>query len=287
MKRWVWLGLACGCYMPASGQDRPRPGGLEPPPGMERMGEHGAGTSPVPTRPAAEIVPQQPAPLAPLATSATPPEPRPATRTGPPGSALGKQAVRMLVPVVALAGAASALTLVLRPSKRSRRARRGRPAPPPLRTAGPSGTPPLPPPIPPALPVLDLTLRRDALLTPAELAFFRALEPLVTPSYAVFSKVRLADLFDVRAGRGRQAAFNQISAKHVDFVLCDPATSKVLAAIELDDRSHQRPDRAERDRFVNNLFAANHLPLIRVPVARSYPREQLRAALLGGGVGIA
>ncbi len=190
----------------------------------------------------------------------------------------------MLVPAVALAGAASALTLVLRPSKRSRRSRRGRSAPPPLRAARSAGPLPLPPPIPPALPALDLTLRRDALLTPAELVFFRALEPLVKPTYAVFSKVRLADLFDVRAGRGRQAAFNQISAKHVDFVLCDPATSKVLAAIELDDRSHQRPDRVERDRFVNDLFAANHLPLIRVPVARSYPPEQLRATLRVGGV---
>lgn len=190
----------------------------------------------------------------------------------------------MLVPVVALAGVASALLLVLRPSKRSRRPGRGRPAPPPPRAPRPAGPPPLPSPVPPALPGLDLTLPRDALLTPAELAFFRALEPLVTPGYAVFSKVRLADLFDVRAGRGRQAAFNQISAKHVDFVLCDPATSKVLAAIELDDRSHQRPDRAERDRFVNDLFAANHLPLARVPVARSYPPEQLRAKLMRDGI---
>ena len=85
----------------------------------------------------------------------------------------------MLVPVVALAGAASALVLVLRPAKRPRRPRRGRPAPPPL-----------PPPIPLAAPALDLTLRRGARLTPAELAFFRALEPLVTPAYAVFSKVQ-------------------------------------------------------------------------------------------------
>ena len=71
----------------------------------------------------------------------------------------------MLVPVAALAGAATALTLVLRPSKRSRRSRRGRSAPPQHPAARPVGPPPLPPPpIPSALPALDLTLCRDALL---------------------------------------------------------------------------------------------------------------------------
>ncbi len=45
-------------------------------------------------------------------------------------------------------------------------------------------------------------------------------------------------------------ALNSIKSKHVDFVICD----KNLMAkwiIELDDSSHQNPDRAERDIFVD------------------------------------
>ena len=41
----------------------------------------------------------------------------------------------------------------------------------------------------------------------------------------------------------RQAAFNRISSKVLDFVLCDPNNLAIIAAIELDDSSHKRNDR--------------------------------------------
>jgi len=122
------------------------------------------------------------------------------------------------------------------------------------------------------------------LLTPAELSFFHVLERLVVPRYRVSSKVRLADLFDVKRLPGHRAALNKIIAKHVDFVVCEPATSKVLVAIELDDRSHEREDRIERDHFVNELFASNGLPLLRIPVEWSYNPVALRAKLVGAGL---
>lgn len=47
--------------------------------------------------------------------------------------------------------------------------------------------------------------------------------------------------------------FYKIQAKHVDFVLCD---AKLVArwVIELDDTSHRRADRAERDTFVDEVL---------------------------------
>ena len=160
-----------------------------------------------------------------------------------------------------------------------------RPAPPPL----PSTSTPLHPALPdePAYPAIDLMKGNSHLLTPAEQAFHAVLEPLVRSSCAISTKVRLADLFSVRPGRGQQAAFNKISRKHIDFVLTEPTTSRILCAIELDDSSHNRPDRIGRDDFVNELFAVRGMPLLRVPFAWTYNVPGLRAELLKAGVPLA
>jgi len=148
---------------------------------------------------------------------------------------------------------------------------------------------------PPPLPALsqdseqnpiDLVQRRDNLMTPAELAFFAVLEPIVRSSYMISSKVRLADLFDVRPEGGQQAAFNKLSSKHIDFVLTDYQTSRILCGIELDDSSHSSPDRIARDRFVNELFADKQLPLLRVPHSWIYYPVALREALVKVGLTI-
>ncbi|MGL5017357.1 MAG: DUF2726 domain-containing protein [Luteolibacter sp.] len=146
----------------------------------------------------------------------------------------------------------------------------------------------VPPPLPISLnsPEISIIEARSHLLTAAEQAFFAVLEPIVRSSCMISSKVRLADLFDVRKGRGQQAAFNKICSKHIDFVLTDPGTSRILCGIELDDSSHNRTDRIARDTFVNELFAAQGLPLLRVPVAWTYYPQALRAEFLKAGVAI-
>lgn len=120
--------------------------------------------------------------------------------------------------------------------------------------------------------------RLDSLLTPAERSFFGVLELAVADQYRIFSKVRLADLFAVQRGLGnseRQSAFNKIAAKHVDFVLCEPATLEVVAAIELDDKSHNQMQRQLRDRFVDDVFASTGLSLGRVPAKKSYSLQDV------------
>lgn len=99
-------------------------------------------------------------------------------------------------------------------------------------------------------------------------------------------KVSLGDLFDADTGsRSQDRSYrNRIDRKHVDFLLCDPRTVRPILGIELDDRSHQRPDRQERDALVESVFAAAGLPLARVPVRYSYNRREL-AAFLEGAAG--
>jgi hypothetical protein len=122
---------------------------------------------------------------------------------------------------------------------------------------------------------------RDHFLSPAELSFFEVLRTVVGNRAALCTKVALGDLFWVKKDDPSRYRIytNKIDRKHVDFLLCDPATMKPLIGIELDDKSHQRPDRQERDAFVDRVFEAAGLPLLHVPVKRGYVVTELAAQL--------
>jgi hypothetical protein len=97
----------------------------------------------------------------------------------------------------------------------------------------------------------------------------------------VCPKVSLGDLFFAKSNDSSnfRTYTNKIDRKHVDFLLCDPKTVRPILGIELDDKSHQRSDRRERDEFVENVFKAARLPLARIPVKQSYPVTQLNSLL--------
>jgi hypothetical protein len=86
-----------------------------------------------------------------------------------------------------------------------------------------------------------------------------ALQTAVNGRAALLMKVALGDVFYVKKGDdlSRYRIYtNKIDRKHVDFLLCDSTTMQPLIGIELDDKSHERPDRRERDIFVDGVFAA-------------------------------
>lgn len=114
---------------------------------------------------------------------------------------------------------------------------------------------------------------RDHFLSPAELSFCTVLRTAINGRAALCSKVALGDLFYVKKGDDTshwRVYTNKIDRKHVDFLLCDPTTMRPLVGIELDDSSHERPDRQTRDTFVDGVFAAAKLPLLHIPVTRAY-----------------
>jgi hypothetical protein len=122
---------------------------------------------------------------------------------------------------------------------------------------------------------------RDDFLSPAELSFYLVLKSAVSEWALVCPKVALGDLFYAKSSDHSQyrTYTNKIDRKHVDFLLCDPKTVRPILGIELDDKSHQRPDRQERDEFVENVFSAAKLPLVRVPVRHSYSVTELNSFL--------
>jgi hypothetical protein len=120
---------------------------------------------------------------------------------------------------------------------------------------------------------------RRSVLSAAELHFLQVLWHVVGNRVVVLSKVRLADIFVTRRPNDYRS-FNQIAQKHIDFLLCHPATMQPLAGLELDDRSHQRRDRQDRDVFVNNAFAAAGLPLLRFRVQARYNHDEIAAMIV-------
>ena len=119
--------------------------------------------------------------------------------------------------------------------------------------------------------------KRPSLVTKSELRFYKSLHKAVLDDYEIFAMVRIADLIRVQKGsiNGRKW-LNKILAKHIDFVLCDPGSLEPVMCIELDDSSHNRADRIERDKFVNDAFDAAELPLLRIPVEATYNAREVR-----------
>ena len=120
--------------------------------------------------------------------------------------------------------------------------------------------------------------RIDRLFSPAELRFLQVLLFALPPQVMVFGKVRVADVLAPRKRLSRRQwrrQFWKISSKHFDFVLIDRDTAHILCAIELDDRSHRRADRVQRDKFLNAACQSAGFPLLRWPVQRQYSRDQI------------
>lgn len=125
---------------------------------------------------------------------------------------------------------------------------------------------------------------RDDFLSPAEASFFRVLLRAIPDDAIIFSKVRLADLIYPPKQESQYGAWQKINRKHVDFVLCATSTLRPRLVIELDDRSHRRANRIERDAFVDGIFAEVGLPILRVPARHSYATAQL-AGIIGDALG--
>lgn len=120
---------------------------------------------------------------------------------------------------------------------------------------------------------------RQFLLSRGEMAFYRVLVRALPPGLMICPKVRLADLINCPGDAWRQGYGGRIAGKHVDFVLADAGTLGIRMVIELDDRSHARTNRRERDVFVDRALEAAGIPILRVPAATQYDGRTLGVRL--------
>ncbi len=118
------------------------------------------------------------------------------------------------------------------------------------------------------------------LLSQSERSFYQSLREAAGEGLLVFAKVRLLDLLWLPENAGRRQHYmNRVMSKHVDFVLCDRQTIAPILVVELDDSSHRRAERQERDRFVDEVLHTAGLPILRVPVRHSFVSNELRVLI--------
>lgn len=98
-------------------------------------------------------------------------------------------------------------------------------------------------------------------LSPAEqVLYLRLVQAL--PQYVVLAQVPMSRFLRVRKGHSPREWLNRISQKSVDYLICKPDFS-IVVAIELDDASHGRPARSAADLTKNRALAAAGVPLVR------------------------
>ena len=122
---------------------------------------------------------------------------------------------------------------------------------------------------------------RDDFLSPAEISFYHVLQTIIGDEAVVCPKVSLGDLFYAASGDygENRSWMNRIDRKHVDFLICNAGSLQPTLGVELDDASHSTRDRKERDEFVDQVFSAARLPLVRIPAQAQYNTDQVRQRL--------
>ncbi len=123
---------------------------------------------------------------------------------------------------------------------------------------------------------------KGPLLTKAEKSFYKVLCLACGDDLTVFVQVRVSELLSVNKSKekGFHAKWmNKIDRKSIDFVICDPESLSVILAIELDDKSHEKPHRVKRDAFILKAFEAAGINLLRQKVKAKYSPQEIRGMI--------
>ena len=121
----------------------------------------------------------------------------------------------------------------------------------------------------------ELPYAKRDILTRYEYWFFAKLkEKCDAKVLIVCPKIRMEDLLIVTAKENAYSWRNRVKSRHVDFVLCDK-NMKVLAGIELDDKTHKTEKAKENDDFKDRVFKQIGVPLFRVSAEKGNIEEQI------------
>lgn len=120
--------------------------------------------------------------------------------------------------------------------------------------------------------------RRPLLSQPEQVLYRRLVQ--ACPRHSVFCQVQLMQMLRFKRGGWNPGVANRINQLSIDFLIVNPDTS-IVAAIELDDRSHQRADRRAADARKAHALKSAGIPLLRWQT-RDLPDTTAIAAGLAG-----
>jgi len=101
---------------------------------------------------------------------------------------------------------------------------------------------------------------KHVLTKPEQVLYFRLVEAM--PECIVLAQVQLSRVLAVKKGHNFRQWLNRIDRKSLDYVVCLRDAS-VIAAIELDDSTHDRGDRKKADQDKEHALASAGVKLIR------------------------
>lgn len=121
----------------------------------------------------------------------------------------------------------------------------------------------------------DIYRPKRYITTLTELKFYNILLEITKElDLILFSQVSLYNIIETK--NNNQAAFNKIRSKTIDFVLADKNNCRIKLCIELDDYTHNRYDRKQRDNFINKLFKDLEIDFLRFKASNYYDKEALK-----------
>lgn len=105
-------------------------------------------------------------------------------------------------------------------------------------------------------------VKKQYLMTNREREFFMKLQEQYGKEYYIIPQVPLSKIVDVNHYEKHQWGYrSKIDKKTLDYVLFDPVYFTPQMVIELDDSSHELPERKERDNFVDKVLEQVQIPI--------------------------
>jgi len=101
---------------------------------------------------------------------------------------------------------------------------------------------------------------KKPLSQPEQILYFRLVDAL--PKHIILAQVQLSRFLGVKKGHNYQSWSNRINRMSADFVVCNKDSS-IVAVIELDDATHQKPDRQAADAKKDKALESAEIKIIR------------------------
>jgi len=115
-------------------------------------------------------------------------------------------------------------------------------------------------------------------LTPVEQSLYYKLEKAL-PEYVILSQVSLSRFIGVKEGANYMEWLNKINRMTVDFLVCKKDFS-IVAAVELDDSSHNSERRQEADDKKNKALQSAGIRIIRWNVKNVPDTNKIREEII-------
>lgn len=117
---------------------------------------------------------------------------------------------------------------------------------------------------------------KKPLTQPEQVLYHRLVSAL--PDHIVLAQVQLSRILGVKQGNNFHEWNNRINRMSLDFVVCGKDSS-IIAAIELDDKSHENASRKEADDKKNKALSSAGVKLVRWQVNALPDDAAIRLAL--------